>query len=122
MNQLCRPEIGEGILAALAYNHERLVWHCRLGLLMPDHLHAIIAFASEAGMRTTISHWKRFVARKFAVNWQRDFFDHRLRDPHELHEKIEYILMNPARKGLCKPVEEWRWTFRSIDRPPPKLD
>ena len=33
----------------------------------------------ERGMATTVKNWKRFVAGKHGVKWQRDFFDHRLR-------------------------------------------
>jgi hypothetical protein len=47
--------------------------HCRLCLLMPDHLHAIIAFPREPGMKTVITNWKKFVAAKHGVEWQRDF-------------------------------------------------
>ena len=54
------------------------------------------------------------------VDWQRDFFDHRLRDHHELEEKICYILMNPVRKGLCERAEERMWVDRPNDRPPPR--
>ena len=49
-NQLCRSDTGNAVLAAVKFNHERFVWHCRLCLLMPDHLHAIIAFPREPGM------------------------------------------------------------------------
>ena len=74
---------------------------------MPDHLHAIIAFPREPGMQTTVRNWKKFVAGKHGVKWQRDFSDHRLRDHHELEEKTSYILMNPVRKGLCERAEDW---------------
>jgi hypothetical protein len=50
------------------------------------------------------------------------FFDHRLRDHHQLQEKTEYILMNPVRKGLCERMEDWKWIYRPTDRPPPLLD
>ena len=95
-NQLCltpgthgvaRPTVGEAVLAAMRFNHERFVWHCRLCLLMPDHLHAIMAFPREPGMATMIKNWKKFVAGQCGVNSQRDFFDHRLRDYHEVEEK-----------------------------------
>ena len=86
---------------------------------MPDHLHAIMAFPSEPGMATTVKNWKKFVAGKYGVDWQRDFFDHRLRDHHELEEKTSYILMNPVRKALCKRQEDWTWVYRPNDRPPP---
>jgi hypothetical protein len=85
---------------------------------MPDHLHAIIAFPRELGMATTVKNWKKFVAGKHGVDWQRDFFDHRLRDHHELEEKTSYILMNPVRKGLCQRAEDWMWIYRPNDRPP----
>ena len=38
VNQLCQASIGPQVLAAAAYYHEQLKWHCRLWLLMPDHL------------------------------------------------------------------------------------
>src|SRR5690348_3987346 len=59
-NQLCCAGTGDAVLTALAHNHNTLAWHCRLCLLMPDHLHAILAFPSEPGMETTIKNWKKF--------------------------------------------------------------
>jgi len=88
---------------------------------MPDHLHAIIAFPSVPGLKTTVTNWKKFVARKHGVAWQRDFFDHRLRNDQELQEKTSYILMNPVRKGLCERAEDWAWVYRPNDRSPPQL-
>jgi putative transposase len=120
-NQLSRADTGEGVLAAIAYNHDKLVWHCRLALLMPDHLHAILAFPAMPGLKTTLTHWKKFVAREHLVKWQRDFFDHRLRNDQELLEKTSYILMNPVRKGLCKRPEDWPWVYRPKTRLPPQL-
>jgi REP element-mobilizing transposase RayT len=120
-NQLCRPDIGKGVLAAMAHNHTKRVWHCRLCLLMPDHLHAIIAFPLEPGMKTVVSNWKKFVAVQYGVNWQRDFFDHRLRNHHESEQKMSYVCMNPVRKGLCERLEDWVWVYQPGDRPPPIL-
>ena len=120
-NQLARAGTGDAVLSAMNHNHEKLVWHCRLCLLMPDHLHAILAFPHEPGMETVIKNWKKYVAGEYRVDWQRGFFDHRLRDQHELDEKTSYILMNPVRKGLCERAEDWVWVFRPNDRPPPRL-
>ena len=120
-NQLCFSGIGDGVLAALAHNHDQLIWHCRLALLMPDHLHSVMAFPREPGMETTVRNWKKFVAAKLGVKWQRDFFDHRLRNDQELQETTSYILLNPVRKGLCQRTEDWLWVYRPDDRPPPQL-
>ena len=70
---VARPTVGDAVLAAMKFNHQRFVWHCRLGLLMPDHLHAIIAFPREPGMATTVKNWKKFVAEKYGVDWHAIF-------------------------------------------------
>ena len=121
-NQLCRADNGEAVLTAMRFNHEKSIWHCRLCLLMPDHLHAILSFPRDPGMETVVKNWKRYVAGKHGVDWQRDFFDHRLRDHHELEEKASYILMNPVRKGFCERAEDWVWVYCPNDRPPPLLE
>jgi putative transposase len=120
-NQLCRVPTGDAVLAAMAHNHTKLIWHCRLCLLMPDHLHAIIAFPSTPGMETTLTNWKKYVAIEHGIEWQRDFFDHRLRTHWELEQKTSYILMNPVRRGLCERAEDWVWIYRPNDRVPPRL-
>ena len=43
--------------------------------------------------------------------WQDESFDHVLRSEESLHEKIEYIRMNPVRKGLVQRPEEYRWLW-----------
>jgi len=118
-NQLARAGVGDVVLAAMKHNHEKLLWHCHLCLLMPDHLHAILSFPHEPGMQTLVKNWKKYVAREHGVSWQRDFFDHRLRNHHELEEKAAYILMNPVRKGLCERAGDWAWVYRPQDRQPP---
>jgi REP element-mobilizing transposase RayT len=118
-NHLCRAGLGDTVLKAAAFYHENLRWHCRLVLLMPDHLHGIIAVPRDPGLKTTMSNWKKFLARNHGVQWQRDFFDHRLRDHHQSEQKTCYILMNPVRWGLCERAEDWPWVYRPKDRPPP---
>src|SRR5207244_2017888 len=46
-NQLCRAVVGDAVLEAAAHYHKSLRWHCRLMLLMPDHLHGIVAFPRQ---------------------------------------------------------------------------
>jgi hypothetical protein len=46
------------------------------------------------------------------VCWQDNYFDHRLRSEREADETFEYILQNPAAKGLGSPKEIWPWQFR----------
>ena len=88
---------------------------------MPDHLHAIIAFPPDPGLKTTVTNWKKFLARTKKISWQRDFFDHRLRNRHEEAEKLSYIQMNPVRKVLCERGEDWPGIYRPADRLPQNL-
>jgi hypothetical protein len=63
-------------------------------------------------MKIVVTNWKRFLATQQKINWQRDFFDHRLLD-----EKGSYILMNPVRNGLCKETGDWHWIYQPNNRP-----
>jgi REP element-mobilizing transposase RayT len=118
-NQFCLPETGAAVLAAARFHHEKLTWHCRLMLLMPDHVHAVIAFSRHAAMKRLVSNWKHYLACHHEVVWQESFFDHRLRNHQEEDGKIAYIMMNPIRKGLCDRPEDWPWVYRPNDRRPP---
>jgi putative transposase len=115
VNSLCRADVGTAVLEAARFNNAKLVWNCRLMLLMPDHLHAIISFPREIGLKIIVTNWKKFLAREQGIQWQRDFFDHRLRNHHEVAAKASYILMNPVRKGLCERAEHWPWVWM-VDR------
>jgi REP element-mobilizing transposase RayT len=81
-------------------------------MLMPDHIHALLSFASDKPMSRVIGDWKHFHARKHGIIWQEGFFDHRLRDDErgeQLTAKINYIRQNPAAAGLCANAEDWPW-------------
>ena len=42
--------------------------------------------------------------------WQSRFCDHALRTVKEYHETVEYVHLNPVRRGLVKRPEDWRWS------------
>ena len=112
LDQLCRPETATAVVSAARFYHEHQKWSCRLLLLMPDHLHAIVAFPFNVGLKTTLIRWKGYLAKSHGIRWQQDFFDHRLRDHWQLIEKTSYILNNPVRRGLCNRPEDWPHVFR----------
>ena len=82
---------------------------------MPDHLHALITFPGETSMRKGIADWKRFLATQFKIEWQRDFFDHRLRREESFDEKAAYIRANPVRAGLIRHEDEWDYLWIGVD-------
>jgi len=109
--QLTVPTTAEFLLASVAHCHERGRWFARLFLFMPDHAHALLAFPRAESMRDLVTDWKRYTARHARIEWQRDFFDHRLRAGEQWQLKADYIRANPIRKGLVARVEDWPWIF-----------
>ena len=72
-----------------------------------EHIHALMSFSKDCSMEKSITDWKRFIANQAKICWQRDFFDHRIRDDHAYREKAKYILHNPVRAGFVKRAEDW---------------
>jgi len=115
-SQLTLPHIASNIHKSMLECQIQGKWWIHLLILMPDHLHTIISFARDIPMARAISDWKRYAASNLGIIWQRDFFDHRLRNRNELTEKWNYVLENPVRKGLVTKSNAWPyiWTNDSI--------
>ena len=120
-NQLCRAGIGDAVLAAMKFNHQKFIWHCRLCLLMPDHLHGIIAFPREPGMATTVKNWKKSVAGKHGVDWQTGFFrspparSSRTGRENQLHpDESGSQRIAPASRGLVVGISSKRPTAAKL--------
>ncbi len=80
LNQLTIPETAQGLLNTFRFYQDQGKWHVSLCLLMPDHLHALISFNNDngLGMANLIKTWKRYTSRTYRLDWQRDYFDHRI--------------------------------------------
>jgi putative transposase len=111
-NSLCQPDAATRILDTARYHHEAGTWFCALILLMPDHLHAIAAFPPEVIMTRWVRSLKIYTTRGAAsVAWQRNFFDHRLRNETEVQLKTEYVRQNPVRAALTPAPDTWPWQW-----------
>ena len=110
-NQLCHPEVASRIFETIAFRQEQRLWYVHILLLMPDHVHALMSFSPEKAMQFTIAQWKEYVAKEVGIQWQRDFFDHRLRSSESSQAKAQYIRENPVRKGLVADPKEWPYVW-----------
>jgi putative transposase len=108
---LTDPRAGHALLDSVRLYHQMGRWHCHLFLLMPDHLHALLAFPHNAGLAAVVKRWKSFHSRSNNVSWQDGFFDHRIRNEREFELKAHYIRQNPVVKGLCAREEDWPWVL-----------
>lgn len=96
---------------SVQFTATRGLWWPRLFVVMPDHIHGLFCFNRDTGILKVIRDWKHYTARRMAIPWQRDFFEHRLRHDESLDEKAHYIRMNPVRRGLCASPEDWHFTW-----------
>ncbi len=112
--QLTRGNISEGILNAFRFYQDLEKWHVSLVLLMPDHLHALLSFnnVQGLGMGNLVKSWKRFTAKTYAIDWQRDYFDHRIRSENDMADKWNYIRENPVSAGYVDSYEKWPHILR----------
>ena len=107
----------ERLASALARMRRKHGFSLTAWLLLPDHWHAIIYPPYPLSISRVFQAVK--VSSTTAVNvrfgekgelWQERFFDRALRTVREYHEKVEYIHLNPVRRGLVKRAEEWQWS------------
>jgi putative transposase len=110
-NQLCKPDIAQELFRTAQQYHASEEWYLKLLFLMPDHLHMLIAVSGEASLSKLIRDFKRIATRKQKIEWQRNFFDHRLRHDESETEKYDYICENPVRAGLVRSAEDWPFVF-----------
>jgi putative transposase len=115
-NTLALPDIAKIIFDAAQAYEQRKIWFVRFMLLMPDHLHGIFDFPSEASMQASFANWKRFLSRMHGIRFQRDFFDHRLRSDESFCQKVEYIHHNPVRAGIVSEPENWPYVYLHDDQ------
>ena len=61
--------------------------------------------------------WKSYTAneankilRRNGEFWQREYYDHLIRDDRDLDRCVAYTVQNPVKSGLCKLWEDWPWS------------
>ncbi len=92
-------------------------WYVGQYTIMPDHVHF---FCSAGGHGRSLSEfmksWKEWTSKRIKREcgiegsiWQREFFDHLIRNEASYAQKKDYVFNNPVRAGLVKNADEWKW-------------
>jgi len=88
-------------------------------MLMPDHLHWLVALQHQTSLSEVMKSVKNYSARKIgnvlrksgeveAVHvWQDGFHDRAIRKEDDLPEVARYIIANPLRAGLVKKIGDY---------------
>jgi len=107
LNQLAYTDIFKDIICNLKIQESAQLLELSSIVVMPDHIHIVAKWNHEIGIRKVIGLLKKFISRKYGVNWQRDYFDHRIRNYGYFLEISNYIKLNPVRAGLVKSASDW---------------
>ena len=106
------------VLKILLDLREKLNFNLYAYCLMPDHFHALIGCGDSGKSLSEIcGSFKSLSNRAFweygqGKLWQRQFYDHIIRNEEDFFETIRYIKQNPVRKGLVEKWEDWEFTGR----------
>jgi REP element-mobilizing transposase RayT len=117
---LATPAIAEMMAQALRhFNGTR--YHLFAWCVMPNHVHAVVEPLSSYTLASILHSWKSFTAnqahRLLGVGgafWQREYYDHLIRDEQALWRFIDYVVQNPIKANLLN----WRWVEVSLPLEP----
>ena len=108
---LLQRDTAAKLIETVKFLHDRGDWFARMFLIMPDHVHSLIAIPPATSLAQRISSWKSYTHKHCGVDWQERVFDHRLRSEESLDEKAHYIRLSPMRAGLIEDAAEWPYLF-----------
>ena len=105
------------LAVALARMREKRGFALTAWVFLPDHWHAIIYPPYPLSIAQAMSAIK--VSSMIALNhgryekgelWQERYFDRAQRTVKEYAETVEYIHLNPVKRGLVRRPDEWKWS------------
>jgi putative transposase len=100
-------------------------------VVMPDHVHVLMSEPPGSTPSKAVQALRQRVARDVRGNgppgrmvpptegvdlprfWQPRFYDFNVRSPDKRREKLEYMHMNPVKRGLVKDPGKWLWSSYS---------
>ncbi|HXH69880.1 MAG TPA: transposase, partial [Pyrinomonadaceae bacterium] len=107
--------IAEAAVEVLLNLREKYKFNLYSYCLMPDHFHALIGIGdSEMSLSRICGDFKSLSTRAFwqfydDKLWQRQFFDHVIRNEQDFLETVEYIRENPVKAKLAADWKDWKY-------------
>jgi 1-hydroxy-2-methyl-2-(E)-butenyl 4-diphosphate synthase len=87
--------------------YELLAW-----CVMPNHVHAVLKMAEGGELEKVLHSWKSFTSHEInkrlgrsGTIWQKESYDHLVRDGEDLRNQVAYVLDNPGKARLGG----WKW-------------
>jgi REP element-mobilizing transposase RayT len=87
--------------------------------IMPNHVHVVFQPILSFRLEDILHSWKSYTAKEANKNlkrqgegfWQREYFDHLIRDGKQLDRAIRYTAENAMKAGM----KDWRWVYVSTN-------
>jgi len=110
-NVLCTEDTFQLLRSSILHYERAGSIRCLLFLAMPDHVHFLVEIGRETALPSFMRDWKKYTSKQGGIQWQRGFFDHRIRHDESLDDKAKYIRQNPIRAELIGRIDDWPYWF-----------
>ena len=121
---LRRDDIAEIVTASLFRGVELGHYHLGAFVLMANHVHVLLKPLVSANKLlkalkgSTAREANRLLGRTGEQFWQRESYDHWVRNEAEFRRIAQYIERNPVKAGLVHCVEDYRWSSANSEFSP----
>ncbi|MBN1517371.1 transposase [Candidatus Sumerlaeota bacterium] len=113
---LHNPKIAGLIADALRHFHgtryQLFAW-----CVMPNHVHVLVQPAAGHELEDILHTWKSYTAheankilKRTGAFWQREYYDHLIRNEEDFVNHIDYVLKNPSVARL----KDWKWIWSAF--------
>ncbi|MCU0797175.1 MAG: (E)-4-hydroxy-3-methylbut-2-enyl-diphosphate synthase [Akkermansiaceae bacterium] len=114
---LKKDHVAQIVASALKHfdgeRYDLLAW-----CVMPNHVHVVLKVFPGVELANVLHSWKSFSAHEInrelgreGTLWQKEYYDHLIRDAGDFVRQVRYVLANPGRAGLSG----WRWVGSAYD-------
>ena len=117
---LARPPLAEMFVEVLR-KREGEQYRLHSWVVMPNHVHLVIEpLAGHAlseilqAIKSTSAHRANQILQRSGEFWQRESYDHLVRDDEDLARCNDYVYMNPVRAGLAAAPESYAYSSVSM--------
>jgi len=123
---LSKPPVTELIANAVRFFQGQR-YELRSWVVMPNHAHVVVWPMAGHTLSQILHSWKSYTSkeankllhREGQKFWQKESFDHWIRDDVERVRLVAYVENNPVKARFCQRPEEWRWSSAYHHTRPP---
>jgi len=114
---LSKPEVADLMAGAVKF-FDGQRYELRAWVVMPNHVHAVVWPTPDHTLSGVLHSWKSYTSKEAnkllhragETLWQKESFDHWIRDDAEHARLVAYVENNPVKARLCKAPEDWKWS------------